>query len=336
MKSYLELMSNILEQGKESEDRTNTGTLSVFGRELKYNLQEGFPLVTSKKMGIKSILAELLWFLEGSTDNNRLHQLGATIWDQWATEDGQLGPIYGYQWIHWEDTRIVDESERFAYPPELGWTVIGSIVDPGQIVVQRKINQIHNLIEDLKVRPRSRRHVVTAWNPSVLPDETISPHDNVKKGNASLASCHNFFQCYADEMSVEERRMFALDADNEYSHEEMDADGIPKYKLSMKVNMRSSDVPVGLPYNIASYALLVHMIAQCTNMVVGELIMSLGDTHIYSNQIEGAKEQVTRPTHELPILSLNPDVTDIFDFTPEDFTLTGYVSEPAIKYEVAV
>lgn len=248
MKQYKELLQNILDNGIESEDRTGTGTISLFGTTMRFNLKEGFPLLTTKKVAFKPMVAELLWFLEGSTDNNRLNELGAKIWNKWATEEGELGPIYGHQLIKWRDIRKVESQDRFLYQPKDGWKVLDQCEESG-LIVGREINQIKELINNLKLKPRSRRHVVSMWNPADLPDESISPQENVKMGRAALAFCHAMFQFYAKPISFENRKaiwdkedvdistLSSASTDEQWS-QVFDISGIPKYELSCRIYQR--------------------------------------------------------------------------------------------------
>lgn len=264
MKQYLDLMQHILDKGVKKEDRTGTGTLSVFGYQMRFDLSEGFPLVTTKKVHLKSIIHELLWFLKGDTNIAYLKENGVTIWDEWADENGNLGPVYGSQWRSW--------------PTPDG----------------RYIDQITQVVNQLKNNPDSRRIIVSAWN--------VAEIENMK-----LPPCHAFYQFYV-------------------------AEG----KLSCQLYQRSADVFLGVPFNIASYALLVLMIAQVTGLEPGEFIWTGGDTHLYLNHLEQAQLQLTREPHTLPTMRVNPDVKNIFDFTFDDFKLENYVSHPGIKAPVAV
>ncbi|RMG51072.1 MAG: thymidylate synthase [Gammaproteobacteria bacterium] len=277
MKQYLELMRHIRDHGVDKGDRTGTGTRSVFGYQMRFDLQQGFPLVTTKKVHLKSIIHELLWFLRGDTNIAYLKEHGVTIWDEWATEDGELGPIYGYQWRSW--------------PAPDG----------------RHIDQISQVIEQIRSMPDSRRLIVSAWNVADLPDETVSPQDNVRAGRMALAPCHAFFQFYV-------------------------ANG----RLSCQLYQRSADVFLGVPFNIASYALLTMMVAQVTGLEPGEFIHTLGDAHLYSNHAEQVETQLARTPYPLPRMQLNPEVKSIFDFTYDDFTLEGYQSHPPIRAPIAV
>lgn len=264
MQQYQSLLKHVLEHGTKKEDRTGTGTLSVFGYQMRFNLEEGFPLLTTKKLFTRAIFHELLWFLKGDTNIQYLRDNKVTIWDEWADEHGDLGPVYGKQWRSWETSD------------------------------GRKIDQIANVVEQIKKNPDSRRLMVVAFNPGDVDRMALPP-------------CHAFFQFYV-------------------------ANG----KLSCQLYQRSADIFLGVPFNIASYALLVHMIAQVCNLKVGEFIHTMGDAHIYSNHLEQVKLQLTREPRPLPKLTLNPEVRDLFQFKFEDIVLTGYDPHPAIKGEVAV
>ncbi len=277
MKPYLALLSHILDHGVAKGDRTGTGTRSVFGYQMRFDLQEGFPMVTTKKLHLKSIIHELLWFLNGDTNNRYLQDNGVRIWDEWATETGELGPIYGKQWVSWEKPN--------------GET----------------INQIAEVIQTLKTNPNSRRMLVSAWNPADLPDESMSPQQNVKEGRMALATCHAFFQFYV-------------------------ADG----RLSCQLYQRSADTFLGVPFNIASYALLTHMIAQQTGLDVGEFIWTGGDVHLYNNTLEQAQLQLTRTPYPLPKLTIKRQPDSIFDYQFDDFEIENYQSHPHIKAQVSV
>jgi thymidylate synthase len=264
MKQYLDLMRHVLENGTKKEDRTGTGTLSVFGHQMRFDLSKGFPLITTKKCHLKSIIHELLWFLAGDTNIKYLSENGVKIWDEWADKDGNLGPVYGYQWRSW--------------PAADG----------------RHIDQISNLIERIKSNPDDRRLIVSAWNVGEI-------------GKMALPPCHAFFQFYV-------------------------ADG----KLSCQLYQRSADIFLGVPFNIASYALLTLMVAQVTGLKPGEFVHTFGDAHLYTNHLEQAQLQLTREPKPLPEMHLNPHVKSIFDFKFEDFELVGYEAHPHIKAAVAV
>lgn len=277
MRSYLDLMQDILENGVQKGDRTGTGTRSVFGRQMRFDLSEGFPLVTTKKVHLRSIIHELLWFLNGDTNIRYLNQNGVTIWDEWATDDGNLGPLYGAQWRSW--------------PTRDGGT----------------IDQISQVIQAIKQNPNSRRHIVSAWNVEYLPDESLTPQNNVLQGRMALAACHTLFQFYV--------------ADN---------------KLSCLLYARSQDFLLGTPFNIASYALLTHMMAQQCDLDVGDLVWAGGDVHLYSNHLEQAKLQLSREPRPLPELVITRKPDSIFDYRYGDFEIVGYDPHPAIKAPKAV
>ena len=274
MKQYQDLVNHVLANGTQKGDRTGTGTISVFGYQMRFDLSEGFPMVTTKKLHLKSIIHELLWFLKGETNIAYLQENGVKIWDAWADENGNLGPVYGHQWRNWNS---------------------------------EEIDQITELIETLKTNPNSRRMLISAWNPSVLPDTTVSFSENVANGKAALPPCHAFFQFYV-------------------------SDG----KLSCQLYQRSADIFLGVPFNIASYALFTMMVAQVCGLEAGEFIHTFGDAHIYNNHIEQVNLQLSREPRKLPIMKLNPNVTNIFDFTFDDFTLEGYDPHEHIKGAVSV
>jgi thymidylate synthase len=261
---YLDLLAEVLETGARKTDRTGTGTLSVFGRQLRFGLDAAFPLLTTKKLHLKSIIYELLWFLRGDTNVKWLQEHGVSIWDEWANEAGELGPVYGYQWRHW---RAPDGGE---------------------------IDQIRNVVESLRKKPDSRRHIVSAWNPADV-------------GRMALPPCHALFQFYV-------------------------ADGA----LSCQMYQRSADLFLGVPFNIASYALLTRMVAQVTDLAAAEFILTLGDAHLYLNHLEQAREQLRREPRPFPRVRLNPAIRELADFAYEDFTLEGYEPHPAIKAPIAV
>lgn len=274
MKQYFDLLSHVMENGNRKADRTGTGTLSVFGYQMRFDLAEGFPVLTTKKLHLRSIIHELLWFLKGDTNINYLKYNKVNIWNEWADENGDLGPVYGAQWRNWNNEGI---------------------------------DQISEVIQSIRENPDSRRHIVAAWNPSMLPLSGKSFAENVALGKAALPPCHAWFQFYV-------------------------ANG----KLSCQMYQRSADIFLGVPFNIASYALLTLMIAQVTNLKPGELIMTFGDAHIYTNHFDQVKLQLTRKPKKLPQMNLNPEIKNIFDFKFEDFQLTGYDPDPSIKAEIAV
>jgi thymidylate synthase len=274
MKQYHDLISHILDNGIQKGDRTGTGTKSVFGYQMRFDLNEGFPLVTTKKIHLKSIIYELLWFLKGDTNISYLQENGVKIWNEWANQDGDLGPVYGHQWRNWNS---------------------------------EDIDQIEELIHTLKTNPNSRRMMVSAWNPSVMPDTSDSFEDNIANGKAALPPCHAFFQFYV-------------------------AEG----KLSCQLYQRSADVFLGVPFNIASYALFTMMVAQVCDLKLGDFIHTFGDAHIYNNHFEQVDLQLSRTARPLPTMKLNPEVNSIFDFKFEDFTLENYDPHPHIKGKVAI
>ena len=282
MKQYHDLVRHVLENGCQKGDRTGTGTKSVFGYQMRFDLSEGFPMVTTKKLHLKSIIYELLWFLKGDTNIHYLKENGVNIWNEWTNENGDLGPVYGHQWRNWNS---------------------------------EEIDQITELIDTLKKNPNSRRMLVSAWNPSVLPDTSKSFSENVANGKAALPPCHAFFQFYVSPPAPE---------------------GGEKGKLSCLLYQRSADIFLGVPFNIASYALFTMMIAQVCNLQVGDFIHTFGDAHIYNNHIEQVELQLSRDLKPLPKMVLNPNVKNIFDFTFDDFTLEGYEPHPHIKGIVAV
>lgn len=272
MKQYHDLLTHILKDGEEKGDRTGTGTLSTFGYQMRFDLSEGFPLITTKKVHFKSVVHELLWFIKGDTNTKYLSDNGVTIWNEWANESGELGPIYGKQWRDWSG-----------------------------------YDQLLSVIDNIKVNPDSRRHIVSTWNVPELPEELLSPRINVDSGRMALAPCHTLFQFY-----------------------------VVNGKLSCQLYQRSADVFLGVPFNIASYALLTMMIAQVCDLEVGEFIHTLGDAHLYSNHIEQAKTQLERKERILPEVVLNPAIKDIEAFSYEDIRLYGYNPHPTIKAEISI
>ena len=274
MKQYLDLVKHVLENGNEKSDRTGTGTKSVFGHQMRFDLSEGFPMVTTKKLHLKSIIYELLWFLRGDTNIKFLQENGVKIWDEWADSNGDLGPVYGQQWRNWNDNEI---------------------------------DQIVSVINSLKNNPDSRRMLVSAWNPGVLPDTKKSFEENVQNGKAALPPCHAFFQFY-----------------------------VHNQKLSCQLYQRSADIFLGVPFNIASYALLTEMMAHVCNLKCGEFVHTFGDAHIYNNHIEQVQLQLKREPKPLPKLKFKRKVDNIFDFKFDDFEILNYDPHPHIKGKVAV
>ncbi len=264
MKQYLDLMQKVLNEGQKKSDRTGTGTLSIFGHQMKFNLSDGFPLVTTKKVHLKSIVHELIWFLQGSTNISYLKENGVSIWDEWADEKGDLGPVYGAQWRSWPDGN------------------------------NGTIDQIQNLIQGIKTNPDSRRHIVSAWNPALVDEMALPP-------------CHSLFQFY-----------------------------VANEELSCQLYQRSADIFLGVPFNIASYALLTHMVAHVCNLKAGKFVHTFGDAHLYLNHLDQAKLQLSRDTKILPQLKLNSEIKNIFDFKFEDIEITNYESHPSISAPIAV
>lgn len=277
MKTYLQFLQDILDKGSRKDDRTGTGTISLFGYQMRFDLADGFPCVTTKKLHLRSIIHELLWFLKGDTNVAYLNENGVTIWDEWADENGNLGPVYGAQWRSW--------------PAPDG----------------RRIDQVSQLLDDLRARPDSRRHIISAWNPAVLPDETQSPQANARAGLQALPPCHMLFQFHV-------------------------ANG----KLSCHMYQRSADAFLGVPFNIASYALLTMMIAQVLDLEPGDFIISLGDAHIYLNHLEQVRTQLAREPLPLPVMHINPARKDLFDFVYDDFDLQNYQCHAGIRAPIAV
>ena len=277
MKQYLDLLRRVRDTGAPKGDRTGTGTWSVFGHQMRFDLNEGFPLVTTKKIHLKSVIHELLWFLKGDTNTAYLKQNGVSIWDEWADKSGDLGPIYGYQWRSWP-------------------TPDGSHID-----------QIAQIIEQIRITPDSRRIMVSAWNPADLPDESLSPQENVAQGRMALAPCHAFFQFYV-------------------------RDG----RLSCQLYQRSADIFLGVPFNIASYALLTLMVAQVCDLQPGDFIHTLGDAHLYSNHLEQADLQLSREPFPLPTMKLDEKVQNLDDFVYESFEISGYECHPGIRAPIAI
>jgi len=274
MKQYIELIQRVLHEGVQKSDRTGTGTLSVFGHQMRFNLKDGFPAVTTKKLHLRSIIYELLWFITGNTNTNYLSQHNVSIWNEWADAHGDLGPIYGAQWRNWNNENI---------------------------------DQLTEVIESIQNNPDSRRHIVAAWNPSVLPVERKSFAENVADGKAALPPCHAWFQFY-----------------------------VANNKLSCQMYQRSADIFLGVPFNIASYALLTMMVAQVTRLELGDFILTFGDAHIYLNHLKQVQLQISRTPNPLPTMRLNPEIKDIFAFNYEDFTLENYHPHPNIKGDISV
>jgi len=324
MRQYLDLLDDIMKNGCEKGDRTGTGTRSIFGRQMRFDLQKGFPLVTTKKIHFKSVVHELLWFISGDTNVKYLQDNGVRIWNEWCDENGDLGPVYGFQWRRWPSFK--ESSNKF----------MSSSSTPNPTHHRDEIDQLAWVIERIKTNPYCRRQIVSAWNPADLPEMALAP-------------CHYAYQFNCRPMSKSERIDWLMNFDNsihsttalnnateEDFNRRMDELNVPEYYLDCMFHMRSIDTFLGCPFNIASYALLTHMVAQVTNTVAGDLIWTGGDTHIYSNHHEQVAKQLAREPKKLPTLKLNPDVTSIDDFKYEDFTLEGYEYHPGIKAPVAV
>lgn len=312
MEQYHKLLKHIVKNGLKKGDRTGTGTKSIFGYQMRFDLNEGFPMVTTKKLHLKSIVHELLWFLKGDTNIKYLNDNGVHIWDEWADENGNLGEIYGKQWRNYNGDGI---------------------------------DQIKELIETIKTNPNSRRLLVSAWNPSVLPDTSKSFSDNVADGKAVLPPCHAFFQFNCRKINTRRRVNLAIELGHEFtpgmkSSSEwkviVDDLKIPEYWLDCQLYQRSADVFLGVPFNIASYALFTMMVAQVCNMIPGEFIHTFGDVHIYNNHFEQVELQLSRDCRPLPKMIINPEVKNIFDFKFEDFDLVEYNPHPHIKGDVSI
>jgi thymidylate synthase len=274
MKQYIELIQRVLNEGVKKEDRTGTGTLSIFGHQMRFNLQEGFPAVTTKKLHLRSIIHELLWFISGDTNTAYLNENKVSIWNEWADENGNLGPVYGSQWRNWNNENI---------------------------------DQLKEVLESIKNNPDSRRHIVAAWNPSVLPLSGKSFAENVAMGKAALPPCHAWFQFY-----------------------------VANNKLSCQMYQRSADIFLGVPFNIASYALLTMMVAQVTGLEPGDFILTFGDAHIYINHLEQVQLQISREPRHLPVIRINPEIKDIFAFRFDDFVLENYHPHAHIKGDISI
>lgn len=336
MQQYLDMMKHVLENGHQKNDRTGTGTISVFGPQMRFDLRKGFPLVTTKKCHLRSIIHELLWFLKGETNIQYLKDNNVTIWDEWASESGDLGPVYGKQWREWVDTKLVntwdDASKKVLY--DRGYQFVGNIArdDPSRSVsvMVKGHDQISKVLDQLRNDPDNRRIIVSAWNVGELDDMALAP-------------CHSFFQFYTRELDMNERMSWAMEQgilpelkDCVRPAEFLDANNVPKRTLSCQLYQRSADVFLGVPFNIASYALLLHMVAQQVNMAVGEFVWTGGDVHLYSNHLEQAKLQLTREPRPLPTLLIKRKPESIFDYQFDDFEIVGYDPHPAIKAPVAI
>ncbi|EAA3130858.1 thymidylate synthase [Salmonella enterica subsp. enterica] len=339
------MMQNILDEGHVKGDRTGTGTLSVFGRQMRFDLRKGFPLVTTKKLHLRSIIHELLWFLSGDTNTKYLEDNGVTIWREWQDENGDLGEIYGAQWRRWKDVKLVPKKNAALLEKlqDAGYADYGDADDGSQMfdarVLLKEHDQIQTVMGQLRNDPDSRRIIVSAWNVGELDQMALAP-------------CHAFFQFYTRELSIDERldwfeknlpdqfndSRFSNEAvaDDAVFHVEMDALEIPRRILSCQLYQRSADFFLGVPFNIASYALLVHMVAQQVNMVPGDFVWSGGDVHLYSNHLEQAKLQLTREPLPLAKLVIKRKPESIFDYKFDDFEIQDYVSHDPIKAPVAI
>ncbi len=344
MKQYQDLMAEVFAKGTTKKDRTGTGTLSIFGHQMRFNLQEGFPLVTTKRCHLRSIIHELLWFLKGDTNIQYLKDNGVTIWDEWADKNGDLGPVYGKQWrawtahdeVHTGNKKIIAEMEGD------GWEEAG--YREASMLLTKDIDQIAKVMDQLKNDPDNRRIIVSAWNVADLDDMALAP-------------CHAFFQFYTREMDFEERESWFFDNHDQtkfnyfisglnsrnldreaYEGERYQyiVENSPERVLSCQLYQRSADVFLGVPFNIASYALLIHMFAQQANMAVGDFVWTGGDVHLYSNHLEQARTQLGRSPRPLPKLIIKRKPDSIFDYKFEDFEIEGYDPHPAIKAPVAI
>jgi thymidylate synthase len=323
LKQYYNLLQKVLDTGNDADDRTGTGTLSLFGEHVEFDLTKGFPLLTGKFTSFKMIAAELLWFLSGSTNNNDLKKLNGndkpTIWEEWADESGDLGPIYSQQWRSWQLPCAVFSGEDCS------------------------VDQITNLIDGLKTKPFSRRHIISAWNVADLPDESMSPQANVDHSRMALAPCHAFVQFGVRKLLLVERikhcTVTVQPSDDHITyHAVLDAHNVPRYALSCHLYQRSVDLFLGASYNYASYALLTHMLGNLVNMVPGKLHVSYGDCHIYKNHIEQTTELLARDLnlYPLPTLTIDKQYDSIDDFTMDSFKVNGYKSHPRIYAPIAI
>ena len=336
MKQYLELLDRIMTDGVNKLDRTGTGTRSVFGHQMRFNLQDGFPLLTTKKLGLRLIIEELIWMLSGSTDVRELQAKNVHIWDEWADENGSIGPGYGHQWRSWP-ADIVDISS--GQPVEFDsagefWQEPGDLQVAG--IKQRTIDQITNVVARINSKPDDRRLIVSAWN--------VADIDKM-----SLPPCHCFFQFYTRELTVKQRLALREKTEtktvaftgkeigeNQEYQDYLTQIGVPRRALDCQLYQRSADILIGVPFNIASYALLTMMVAQVVGMAPGEFVHTFGDAHIYTNHFDQVRLQLTRGPRKLPTMALNKDVKSIFDFKLEDFTLSNYDPHPHIAGEVSV
>ena len=299
MKEYTDLVQKIIDHGRTKADRTHTGTVSIFGHQMRFNMADGFPLLTLKQTSFKAIKRELFWFLSGDTNTKYLTDANVNIWNEWADDSGDLGPIYGKQGRTWD------------------------ISDSGL-----SLDQIANVIKQLKQRPDSRRMIVSAWNPAMLPDEQLSPQENVAVGKMALAPCHLLFQFYTEELTEAESAAAIMSKNNNCTN--------PTRKLSIQVYQRSADVFLGVPYNIASYSLLLHMVAKVVNMVPGELVYSLGDAHLYNNHLEQAEVMISRTPLGLSRLYINSGDCELDDIREDECVCSSYASHSPLRAAIAI
>ena len=318
MKQYLEVLEDILTHGVKVTNRTGEKTYSVFGRQYRMNIKESIPLITTRKIFYNTAIKELLWFIRGTDSILPLHENNINIWNPWANEHASIGPLYGVQWRRWEGRH------------------------------KKTYDQLREVITNLKKMPHSRRHIVSTWNVEFLPDEGLSPQDNATQGKMALAPCHLLFQFYTKPLTTYERLHYYYELCDNHElinnidetlsmlDDELDKKGVPKYKLSCQLYIRSQDMPIGHPYNIFQYAVLTRMIAQCVNMVPDELVWVGGDCHIYENQVELVKEQLKREPKPLPYLELNPTIKEIDHFKLEHVIIHNYHPHPIIQYPISV
>lgn len=309
MKQYLDLLEEISTSGVDRGDRTGTGTRAKFGHMIRHDISKSIPLLTTKRVFLRGVIEEVCWFLKGSTNVNYLKDKGVNIWNEWATESGEIGNMYGKQWVDWDDTRVVTKADwdTKRHLMEDGYELVAEDKGRGLVTIQRRINQIDQVLDDLKNRPESRRIIFTAWNPAELPSNHLSPQENVEAGKMALAPCHAFVQFFV-------------------------ADG----KLSCLVFQRSVDSVCGLPFNLSGYAVLTYMIAEQCGLGVQDLVWVGGDTHIYHNHFDQVKEQLSRTPDELPKFRIKNKRESIYDYVYEDFEVVGYNPQAHIAAPIAV
>lgn len=324
MKQYLDLLQDVMNNGVSDDDRTGTGTRSVFGRQARFDLRKNFPLLTTKKIHLTSIIHELLWILNGDTNIKYLNDNKVKIWDEWADEKGDLGPVYGHT------LRKFPHAERHG---------MGIKLSP--------VDQLTNLVSELKNNPTSRRMLVSMWHPGLLPDTSISPSENATQGKQALPPCHTMFQCYTEPMTFAQRVEFAYEhlgldipMDKITNDVDMlkllDGEEVPSRYLSLQLYQRSADIFLGVPFNVASYSMLTIMLAHSCNLVAKEFVHTFGDLHLYSNHVKQAQTQLAREPRELPVLTINDSERDIDGYVFEDFSIAGYEPHPAIKAKVSI